>query len=142
MGSLNVDLPYSLEQQIKRIVREGWFHDPEQVVIEALEQFVGGKSYLGDSPVMLQSFAADAMNDSKPEVALKFIDRALSMSEADQSGDLDLYKSLVELKVQILMVMDDTEEATATLEKARERLPNNPSIKRWLTTFRQTNEPG
>lgn len=137
MASLKVDLPYNLEQQVKRVVKEGWFKSAEEVAIEALQQYVGGKSYLGDSPAMLLSFAADALNESKPEVALKFVDRALSMADSDRMGDLSLYKSLVELKVQVLMVMDDREEAARTLEEAREKLPNNPSITRWLETFRQ-----
>src|SRR5688500_8410523 len=79
MPKLTAEIPNELSRQIDRIIRDGWFPDHESVVREALLQFVDAKSFLGDSPRMLHRFAADALNDSKPEVALKFTTRALSL---------------------------------------------------------------
>ncbi|MBW3563417.1 MAG: hypothetical protein KY459_01670 [Acidobacteria bacterium] len=137
MGTITIELPYELERQVKRVVREGWYKSEENLIIEALDQFVGAKTYLGDSPMMLHHFAADALNDSKPEIALKFADRALTLAEADRTGDMKLYQSFVELKVQILLVLDRYEEASAVLDAAKERLPNNPAINRWIAKVRK-----
>jgi len=87
MTKVTTDIPHELSRQIERIVRDGWFPDQETVVREALAQFVDTKTYLGDSPRMLHRFAADALNDSKPETALKFVDRALSLISTQKITD-------------------------------------------------------
>jgi len=132
MPKISADIPHDLLREIDRIIRDGWFADHETVVREALLQFVNAKSFLGDSPRMLHRFAADALNDSKPEVALKFVDRALSLMGSDAMTDFTLYQSLIELRVQILLILDRQAEALIGLEEARERLPNNPSILMWI----------
>lgn len=132
MVRIVVDVPEELDRQIRRLLKEGWYESDGQIVVESLQQFVGGKTYLGDSPSMLHRFAADALNESKPVTALKFVDRAMSIIESQKTADLSFYQVLVELRVQILLVLDRIDEAESTLEKARERLPNNPAIVRWL----------
>jgi Arc/MetJ-type ribon-helix-helix transcriptional regulator len=129
---ITTEIPTDLSRQIDRIIRDGWFPDQEAVVREALQQFVDAKSFLGDSPRMLHRFAADALNDSKPEVALKFVNRALSLMANQHVTDFTLYQSLVELRVQVLMVLDREADAMAALEEAREMLPNNPAIAKWI----------
>ena len=129
---ITAEIPGDLSRQIDRIIRDGWFPDQEAVIREALQLFVDAKSFLGDSPRMLHRFAADALNDSKPEVALKFVNRALSLMANQRVTDFTLYQSLVELRVQILMVLDREAEALAALEEAREMLPNNPAIAKWI----------
>src|SRR6476619_8422926 len=104
MVKVAADIPTELAQQIDRIIRDGWFPDQETIVREALNHFVDAKSFLGDSPRMLHRFAADALNDSKPEVALKFVNRALGLLSNQQLTDFTLYQSLVELRVQVLLV--------------------------------------
>ena len=131
------DVPNELARQIDRIIRDGWFSDQESVVREALAQFVDAKSFLGDSPRMLHRFAADALNDSKPEVALKFVDRALSLLSQQKITDFALYQNLVELRVQILLVLGRENDALSVLEEAHEMLPNNPGIARWLEKLRK-----
>lgn len=140
MVRIAAEIPPELSRQIDRIIRDGWFPDSEAVVREALFQFVDGRSFLGDSPRMLHRFAADALNESKPEVALKFVDRALSLLENQTVTDYTLYQSLVELRVQILLVLTRYDEALAGLEQAREKLPNNPSIPRWIETVRKAKD--
>src|SRR5437764_6239068 len=103
MTKVTTEVSADLSKQIDRIVRDGWFPDQETVIREALLQFVDAKSFLGDSPRMLHRFAADALNDSKPEVALKFVNRALSLMSNQKVSDFVLYQSLVELRVQVLM---------------------------------------
>lgn len=137
MIRLTVDVPDELERQIRRLLKEGWYESDEEIIVEALQQFLGGKSYLGDSPSMLHRFAADALNESKPTTALKFVDRAMAITENQKTADLSFYQVLVELRVQILLVLDRLDEAEETLEKARERLPNNPAIVRWLEKVRK-----
>jgi Arc/MetJ-type ribon-helix-helix transcriptional regulator len=132
MPKITADLSNELARQIDRIIRDGWFPDQEAVVREALSQFVDAKTFLGDSPRMLHRFAADALNDSKPEVALKFVDRALSLASGTAATDFALYQALVELRVQILMIVGRDAEALTSLEEAREMLPNNPSIAKWI----------
>ena len=132
MTKLTIELTPELAKQIDRIVRDGWFPDQESLAHEALEQFVELKTFLGDSPRMLHRFAADALNESKPDTALKFVGRALSLLANEKMADLALYQSLVELKVQILLVIGREEDAIVALEEARERLPNNPTITKWL----------
>ncbi len=134
---ISLELPEHLSRQIDRIIREGWFASPDAIVLESLEQFVGTKSFLGDSPRLLHRFAADALNESKPETALKFTDRAISLLNASRLPDLGLYQSLVELRVQVLLVLDRTDDALHALEEAREKLPNSPVIDRWLVRVKK-----
>jgi len=137
MTKVTTEVSADLSKQIDRIVRDGWFPDQETVVREALLQFVDAKSFLGDSPRMLHRFAADALNDSKPETALKFVDRALSLMSNQNVTDFSLYQSLIELRVQILLVLGRDSEALNSLEEARELLPNNPSIARWIERLKK-----
>ena len=132
MAKLTTEIPSELSRQIDRIIRDGWFPDQESVVREALSQFVDAKSFLGDSPRMLHRFAADALNDSKPEVALKFVSRALSLMSGQDITDFTLYQALVELRVQILLVLGRDDDALASAEEAKEKLPNNPAVARWI----------
>jgi Arc/MetJ-type ribon-helix-helix transcriptional regulator len=140
MPKLTAEIPHELARQIDRIIRDGWFSDHEAVVREALLQFVDAKSFLGDSPRMLHRFAADALNDSKPDVALKFAGRALSLLASQEITDFSLYQSLIELRVQILLVLGRDDEALATAEEGREKLPNNPAVARWIEKL-QKNRP-
>jgi Arc/MetJ-type ribon-helix-helix transcriptional regulator len=140
VAKLTTEIPNELSRQIDRIIRDGWFADQESVVREALSQFVDAKSFLGDSPRMLHRFAADALNDSKPEVALKFVSRALSLMVGQDITDFTLYQSLIELRVQILLVLGRDDEALASAEEAKEKLPNNPAIARWIEKL-QKNRP-
>lgn len=142
MVRIAVDIPIEIETQIRRLLREGWYESDEEIVIESLRQFILGKSYLGDSPTMLHRFAADALNESKPATALKFVDRAIAIMENQKSADLSFYQMLIELRVQILLVLDRLEEAEETLQKAQERLPNNPAIVRWLDKVRRRSAAG
>ena len=132
MPKVTADIPNELSRAIDRIIRDGWFADQEAVLREALSQFVDAKTFLGDSPRMLHRFAADALNDSKPEVALKFVERALSLMAGRDVTDFTLYQALVELRVQILLIVGREADALASLEEAREMLPNNPSIAKWI----------
>jgi Arc/MetJ-type ribon-helix-helix transcriptional regulator len=129
---VTTDIPNDLARQIDRIIRDGWFPDHETVLREALHQFVDAKSFLGDSPRMLHRFAADALNDSKPDVALKFVNRALSLLSNQKLTDFTLYQSLIELRVQVLLVLGRAVDALSTLEEAREHMPNNPTIAKWI----------
>ena len=138
MVKVAAEIPTELARQIDRIIRDGWFPDQETVVREALNHFVDAKSFLGDSPRMLHRFAADALNDSKPDVALKFVNRALSLMTQSQVTDFALYQALVELRVQILLVLDRQSDALATLEEAKEALPNNPTIAKWIEKLKKT----
>ncbi len=132
MTKVSADIPNELNRQIERIVRDGWFPDQETVVREALVQFVDAKSFLGDSPRMLHRFAADALNDSKPETALKFVDRSLLLMSNQKLTDFALFQNLIELRVQILLVLGREDEALRSLEEAKEVLPNSPTIARWI----------
>jgi len=140
MARITMDLGGGLDREVERLVRDGWFTSVDDVVREAVAQFVGARSYLGDSPRMLQRFAADALNESKPETALKFVDRALTLLAGEKLGDLGLYQQMVELRVQILLVMDRSREALVTLEEARERLPNSPAILAWIERVKKMTE--
>jgi Arc/MetJ-type ribon-helix-helix transcriptional regulator len=137
MPRVAAEISNELARQIDRMIRDGWFPDQETVLREALSQFVDAKSFLGDSPRMLHRFAADALNDSKPDVALKFVDRALSLLSAQKVTDFTLYQNLVELRVQILLVLGRNSDALASLEEAREQLPNNPTIAKWIERLRK-----
>ena len=137
MPKVAADISNELARQIDRMIRDGWFPDHETVLREALNQFVDAKSFLGDSPRMLHRFAADALNDSKPDTALKFVDRALSLMSTQKVTDFTLYQNLVELRVQILLVLGRHSEALASLEEAREQLPNNPTIAKWIERLRK-----
>ena len=139
---VSAEIPNEVARQIDRIIRDGWFADEEAVVREALLQFVDAKSFLGDSPRMLHRFAADALNDSKPDVALKFVDRSLALLSAQQMIDFTLYQSLVELRVQILLVLGRDSDALTTLEEAREKMPNNPTIAKWIEKVRKNQPKG
>jgi hypothetical protein len=134
---VTTDSPADLSRQIERMIRDGWFPDQETLLREALSQFVDAKSFLGDSPRMAHRFAADALNDSKPETALKFIDRALSLMSNQKVTDFSLYQNLIELRVQVLMVMGREPEALASLEEAKELMPNNPTISRWIEKLKR-----
>lgn len=136
MARIEAEVSQDLVKEIERIVRDGWFASDQEVIREALHQFVEAKSFLGDSPPMLHRFAADALNESKPDVALKFVDRALSLLWNQPMKDLGLYQSLVELRVQILLVVGKNREALAALEEAQERLPNSPTIAKWIEKVR------
>ena len=142
MAKVTADVPNELSRQIDRIIRDGWFPDQESVVREALHQFVDAKSFLGDSPRMLHRFAADALNDSKPEVALKFATRGLSLLADQKMTDFVLFQALVEIRVQILMVLSREDDALAALEEAQERLPNNPSIAKWIEKLKKNKPRG
>ena len=137
MVKVAAEIPTELARQIDRIIRDGWFPDQETVLREALHQFVDAKSFLGDSPRMLHRFAADALNDSKPETALKFVSRAMALLANEELTDYNLYQALVELRVQILLVLDREADAMAALEEAREKLPNNPMIKNWIERLKR-----
>ena len=137
MPKVAAEISNELARQIDRMIRDGWFPDQETVLREALSQFVDAKSFLGDSPRMLHRFAADALNDSKPDTALKFVDRALSLMSTQKVTDFTLYQNLVELRVQILLVLGRASEALASLEEAREQLPNNPTIAKWIERLRK-----
>ena len=137
MPKVAADISNELARQIDRMIRDGWFPDHETVLREALNQFVDAKSFLGDSPRMLHRFAADALNDSKPDTALKFVDRALSLMSTQKVTDFTLYQNLVELRVQILLVLGRNSDALASLEEAREQLPNNPTIAKWIERLRK-----
>ena len=137
MPKVAADISNELARQIDRMIRDGWFPDHETVLREALNQFVDAKSFLGDSPRMLHRFAADALNDSKPDTALKFVDRALSLLSTQKVTDFTLYQNLVELRVQILLVLGRNSDALASLEEAREHLPNNPTIAKWIERLRK-----
>lgn len=142
MPKLTAEIPNELSRQIDRIIRDGWFPDQESIVRAALDQFVDARSFLGDSPRMLHRFAADALNDSKPEVALKFVTRAVSLLSDQQITDFALYQSLVELRVQILMVLGRDADALVSLEEAREKLPNNPTIAKWIERLKKNRPRG
>lgn len=139
---ISAEIPNELSRQIDRIIRDGWFPDHDTVVREALSHFVDAKSFLGDSPRMLHRFAADALNDSKPEVALKFADRAQSLLATHAVTDYGLYQAIVELRVQILLVLGRDDDALTGLEEAREKLPNNPTIAKWIEKLRKTRPRG
>ena len=140
MAKVTTEIPPDLQRQIDRIIRDGWFPDEETVLREALFQFVDAKSFLGDSPRMLHRFAADALNDSKPETALKFVDRALLLMSTQKVTDFTLYQSLVELRVQVLLVLEREDDAMGALEEAREMLPNNPTIAKWIDRLNKAKE--
>ncbi|HVR37524.1 MAG TPA: hypothetical protein VMU84_00395 [Thermoanaerobaculia bacterium] len=140
MARVTADIPNELSRQIDRIIRDGWFPDQESVVREALSQFVDAKSFLGDSPRMLHRFAADALNDSKPEVALKFVDRGISLLSNHTLSDFSLYQSLIELRVQILLILGREDDALAGLEEARDKMPNNPSIAKWIEKLNRSRQ--
>lgn len=142
MAKVTAEIPSDLSRQIDRIIRDGWFPDQESVVREALLQFVDAKSFLGDSPRMLHRFAADALNDSKPDVALKFLTRALSLMKTHEMTDFTLYQALVELRVQVLLVLGRDGDALASAEEAREMLPNNPAIAKWIEKLRKNRPRG
>jgi Arc/MetJ-type ribon-helix-helix transcriptional regulator len=142
MPKLTAEIPNELSRQIDRIIRDGWFPDEETVVREALLHFVDAKSFLGDSPRMLHRFAADALNDSKPEVALKFVSRGLSLLANQSTTDFTLYQALTELRVQILLILGREGDALVTLEEAREKLPNNPSIAKWIAKLEKNRPRG
>ena len=140
MPKLTAEIPNELSRQIDRIIRDGWFPDHDTVVREALAQFVDAKTFLGDSPRMLHRFAADALNDSKPDVALKFVARAVSLLAEQDTTDFTLFQALVELRVQILLVLGRDDDALASLEEALEKLPNNPTVAKWIDRL-QKNRP-
>jgi Arc/MetJ-type ribon-helix-helix transcriptional regulator len=142
MPKVTTEIPMDLSRQIERIIRDGWYPDQEAIVREALLYFVESKSFLGDSPRMLHRFAADALNDSKPEVALRFASRALSLLSNGEMTDFTLYQSLVELRMQILMVMGREDDALASAEEAREKMPNNPTIARWIEKLNRSRPKG
>ena len=42
--------------------------------------------------------------------------------------------------MQILLVLDRTAEALAALEEAREMLPNNPTIAKWIERLKKKSD--
>ena len=142
MAKVTTEIPSELSRQIDRIIRDGWFPDHESVVREALAHFVSAKSFLGDSPRMLHRFAADALNESKPDVALKFASRALSLLAMQEMTDFTLYQALVELRLQVLLVLGRDDDALASAEEAREKMPNNPAIARWIEKLKKNRPRG
>ena len=138
MPKITTEITPELARHIERIVRDGWFPNGDALVTEALHQFVEAKSFLGDSPRLLHRFAADALNESKPETALKFASRGLALLQTEEHPDLALYQRLVELKVQVLLVLDRTAEALDALEEAKQILPNSPAIARWADKVRKS----
>src|SRR5436309_14134417 len=115
MPKISADISADLGRAVDRIIRDGWFADEEAVVREARLQFADAKSFLGDSPRMLHRFAADALNDSKPETALKFVDRGLLLMSTQKVTDFTLYQSFIELRVQILLVLGREQDAIGSL---------------------------
>lgn len=138
MAKLTIDVPVEVSRQIERILRDGWFASEETLVREAIQQFVESKSFLGDSPRMIHRFAADALNESKPETALKFVNRGLSLLLVQKLPDLKLYQQMVELRVQILLVLGREVDALLQVEEAKEKLPNNPAIEKWLQKLKKS----
>ena len=138
MPKITTEITPELARHIERIVRDGWFPNGDALVTEALHQFVEAKSFLGDSPRLLHRFAADALNESKPETALKFASRGLALLHTEEHPDLALYQRLVELKVQVLLVLERTAEALDALEEANQILPNSPAITRWAEKVRKS----
>lgn len=132
MPRIETEITPELARELDRIVRDGWYPDSGEVLRVALAHFVEGRSFLGDSPRMLLRFAADASNESRPEVALKFAERGLSRLQEFETLDRALYQQLIELRVQLLLVLGRSDDAIAALEEARELLPNNPGVLRWI----------
>ncbi len=132
MPRLTIEISTEVMQHLERIVRDGWYVDQQAIVREAIEQLVEGKTLLGDSPRMLHRFAADALNESKPDTALKFLDRAVSLLTMQKMMDMALYQAVIELRVQVLLVLEREADALASVKEATERLPNNPTIARWM----------
>ena len=133
MTRLSVEIGPDTKRELDRLVREGWYADAQTVVSAALQQFLEGRTYVGDSPRMLLRFSADALNESKPDTALKFAERGMALlSTMQEFPDLSLYQALVELRVQALVVLQREHEAIGALEEAKERLPNNPGIAAWF----------
>ncbi|MCM2314193.1 MAG: hypothetical protein NDJ92_03455 [Thermoanaerobaculia bacterium] len=137
MAKLTIEIDPSLQKQIDRIVRDGWYADASALAVEAVRQYAEAKSHLGDSPPLLHRFAADALNASKPETALKFVSRGITLLASQEIADLVLFQKMVELKVQILLVLDRAEDAIITLEAAKDKLPNNPTIDGWLRKLKK-----
>jgi hypothetical protein len=131
MARISVEISPDLEKQVERLLREGWYADRQALFGAALSQFLEGRSFMGDSPRALLRFAADALNESKPETSLKFIERGLALLTLQEVPDLNLYQGFIELRLQALLVLDREDEAVDTIEEARQRLPNNPGITAW-----------
>lgn len=140
MVKISTDVSPELARQMDRIIKEGWFPSQEALLKEALLRFVEGKTFLGDSPQMLHRFAADAINESKPDTALKFVNRGLSLLSSQKVPDLTLYQSMVELRVQTLLIMGRNADAMLALEEAKEKLPNSPNITKWMLKVRRATE--
>jgi Arc/MetJ-type ribon-helix-helix transcriptional regulator len=133
MARLSVEIGPEAQRQMDRLIREGWYPDAQSVVSAALEQFLEGRTYIGDSPGLLLRFAADALNESKPDTALKFAERGLMLLGGMQEfPDRSLYQSLVEIRVQALLVLDREADAVTALEEAKGHLPNHPGIAAWF----------
>jgi hypothetical protein len=140
MVKISTEVPPELARQMERFIKEGWFPNQDALLKEALLRFVEGKSFLGDSPQMLHRFAADAINESKPDTALKFVNRGLTLLSAQKTPDLILYQSMVELRVQTLLIMGRNTDAMSALEEAKEKLPNSPNITKWITKVKRAAE--
>lgn len=132
MPRIETEITPELAREVDRIVRDGWYPDASEILRIALAQFVEGRTFLGDSPRMLVRFAADALNESRPEVALRFAERGISRLEEFETFDRGLYQQLIELRVQVLLVLGREPDAIAALEEAKEMLPNNPGVLRWI----------
>lgn len=140
MPRLILDVPDEIAEQLERLVKEGWYSDQHAAVQSALGTFLVSKSYLGDSPRLLLRFAADALNESKPETAIRFADRGLSLLAVQEHPDRAIYQSLIEIRLQALLVLGRQEEALETVERAKEILPNHPGITAWQERLRGREE--
>ena len=56
--------------------------------------------------------------------------------------DFALYQAVIELRVQIFLILGHENDALASLEEAREVLPNNPSIAKWIEKLKRTRPRG
>jgi hypothetical protein len=70
------------------------------------------------------------------------VSRGLSLLSTQEMTDFALYQSLVELRLQILLVLGRDDDALASAVEAREKLPNNPTIARWIEKLNKVRPRG